>query len=137
MATKQAGRKVKLKVGGNIVAGLQTKTIAVNGQAIDVSDDGDSGFISYLPGILADRQIVLTGDGYEEDGVLRGLAMGPEADSFLAAASLEWEDGGKIAGKVVLSGYQETGAYNDGVKFNFTLSTDGEWTYTPPSGGGS
>lgn len=128
---KQAGRNVLLKKGANTIAGLRTKTLAVNGQPIDVSDDGDSGFISYLPGILVDRQLQYTGEGYEEDGVLRALSLGAEAGVFLTDVTLEYEDGGVISGNVVLTAYQETAEYKDGVKFNFTLSTDGPFDFTP------
>jgi len=124
---KQAGRNLKLKKNAVLIAGLRTTGWSANGAPIDVSDQDDAGLIKYLAGVLTDRQLEFTGEGYEEDGIMRAISLGTEAAHFLDDITLEFEDGTAISADVVLTAYSETGEMKDGQTFSFTLVTNGAW----------
>jgi hypothetical protein len=76
----------------------------VNGSPINVEDQGDLGFQTLLAGVITGRSIELSLDGYEEDQVIRDIAM--------AATS---------SGQF----------YEDGQTFTASFTSDAAWTYTP------
>lgn len=128
---KTAGRLCLIKKNDTPIGGIRTAGMTVNGSPIDVTDQGDSGFQTFLADILTGRSIQLTGDGYEEDQVIRDVAMASAATGhFMTDITFEFPNGDEISGDFVLTGYSETGAYQDGQTFTCTFSSDGAWTYT-------
>lgn len=129
---KTAGRLCVIKKNNVTIGGGRTVSITVNGSAIDVQDQGDNGFQTFLSGVITGRSIELTIDGYEEDQVIRDIAMASTATGqFLTDITFEFPNGDEISGDFFLSNYSETGAYEDGQTFTATFSSDGTWTYTP------
>jgi predicted secreted protein len=131
---KAAGRDCVIKKNSTTIGGGRTVSMTVNGSPIDVTDQGDSGFATMLPDTLIGRQIELTIDGYEEDQVLRDIALATtSADKFMTDITFEFPGTptDEISGSFVLTSYSETGPYEDGQTFNATFSSDGQWTYTP------
>lgn len=128
---KTAGRLCVIKKNAVTIGGIRTAGMTVNGSPIDVTDQTDEGFQTFLAGILTARSIQLTGDGYEEDQVIRDVAMSPTATGhFMTDLTFEFPNGDEISGNFVLTGYSETGAYQDGQTFTCTFSSDAAWTYT-------
>lgn len=128
---KASGRFCVLKKGITAIGGGRTVAVTVSGEPIDVQDQGDSGFATFLAGILNNQRLEVTIDGYEEDQVLRDIAFGAASGKFLTDLTLEFPNGSNtIAGDCVLTSYNETGAYEDGQTFNATFVWDGGWTYT-------
>lgn len=127
---KTAGRLCLIKKNDVTIGGVRTAGMTVNGSPINVEDQGDEGFATYLAGILTGQSVELTGEGYEEDQVLRDLALGPAAARFLSDLTFEFPNGDAISGGFVLSAYTETGAFEDGQTFTATFTSDGAWTYT-------
>ena len=129
---KTAGRLCVIKKGGTTIGGGRTVGMTVNGAPVDVQDQGDNGFQTFLADVLIGRSIALTIDGYEEDQVLRDIALATTSTGqFITDLTFEFPNGDAISGDFVLSGYTETGAYEDGQTFNATFGSDGAWTYTP------
>lgn len=128
---KASGRLCVIKKNTTTIAGGRTVGMSVAGTPIDVQDQGDSGFNTYLSGILTGQSIELTIEGYEEDQVLRDLSVGAASGKFLTDLTFEFPNGDEISGNFVMSAYSETGAYDDGQTFNATFMSDGAWTYTP------
>lgn len=128
---KSAGRLNLIKKDGTTLAGGKTVGFTVNGSAIDVQDQGDEGFQTFLAGVLTGQSITLTIEGYEEDQVLRDLALGDEAGRFLSDITFEAANSDEISGGFFLSAYTETGELEDGTTFSAEFSSDGAWVYTP------
>lgn len=128
---KQAGRLCVIKKNSVTIGGGRTVSMTVNGAGINVEDQGDEGFQTFLAGIITGRSIELTIDGYEEDQVIRDVALAATSTGqFLDDITFEFPNGDVISGDFMLSAYSETGAYEDGQTFNATFSSDGAWTYT-------
>lgn len=128
---KQTGRLCVIKKNNVTIAGGRTVGLTVNGSPINVEDQGDAGFATYLSGILTGRSLELTIEGYEEDQVFRDLALAATSTGqFLTDITFEFPNGDAISGDFVLTAYTETGAYEDGQTFSTTLSSDAAWTYT-------
>lgn len=127
---KTAGRLCVIKKNGTTIAGGRTVGFTVNGSPVDVQDQGDSGFQTLLSGVITGQSIALTIEGYEEDQVLRDLALGAASGRFLSDITLESPNGDEISGNFFLSAYTETGEYEDGLQFTAEFTSDGQWTYT-------
>lgn len=127
----QAGRKGTLKKGTTAIAGLRQKGTTVNGEPISVEDSDDDGFGRFLDGVMVNKTVALSGSGYEKDGILRAISYGPDSGKFMDDMTFEYEDGAVLAADFVLTAYNEGHAHDDGVSFDFVLTTNGPWTYTP------
>lgn len=128
---KATGRLCVIKKNSTTIGGGRTVGITVNGTPIDVQDQGDSGYVTHLAGILNGQSLDLTIDGYEEDQVLRDIAMGAASGKFLSDLTFTYPNGDAVSGDFTMTAYTETGAYDDGQTFNATFQSDGAWTYTP------
>lgn len=124
------GRKLLLKVNGTAVAGLRTRGLSVNKEAVDVTTDDDSGFrtlLSEAGQVSLDMSI----DGVTKDDVLRSAAL-TNTTITLTAVTVEYPNGDSLAfDSVVMNSFEESGAYNDAITFTASLQSSGEWTYTP------
>lgn len=128
---KASGRLCVIKKNTVAIGGGRTVGMSVAGEPIDVQDQGDSGYVTFLDGVLNGQRIELTIDGYEEDQVLRDIACGAASGKFLSDLTFEFPQGSNVlSGDFVMTAYSETGAYEDGQTFNATFSSDGAWTYT-------
>ena len=129
---KTAGRLCVIKKNDVTIGGGRNVSITVNGSPINVEDQDDSGFQTLLDGIITGRSIELSIDGYEEDQVIRDIALATTtASHFLDDLSFVFPGGDAVTGDFFLATYSETGAYEDGQTFTATFTSDGAWTYTP------
>lgn len=127
--TAVAGRTLVLKWGSptpNTVAGVREKSVSLNGEPIDVTNDDDNGWRTLLS-VSQQDEVNITVSGVTKDDVLRAAWFGTRMDN----AELVWPDGAKIEGTFVLASYTETGAYQDAITFEAELRSSGEVTYTP------
>lgn len=126
----QAGRDMLVKKNNVAIAGGRTTGFSVDGTAIDVSTQGDSGFKTYLAGVMTDRSISLTIEGVETDQVLRDAALANDPSArFMSDLTFEAPNGDELSGNWILSAYSETGAYQDAVTFSATITSNGAWTF--------
>lgn len=125
------GRNLKLEISGTAIAGVRTKSLSINREAIDITSDDDEGFRTLLAeaGQVA---LDISFDGITKDATLRAAIM-TASDIELANLAIEYPDGGTIAGTFMLTSLEESGTYNDAVQFSGTLQSSGAWTYTPPA----
>lgn len=128
---KQNGALFVMKKATTTIGGGRTVSMTVNGTPINTTDQGDEGFDKFLAGVLTGRSLQFTVDGQEEDGVLRAIALASDASgAFMDDLTFEFASGTEISGSFVMTGYSETGAYQDAQTFNATFSSDGEWVVT-------
>lgn len=127
------GRLMIVKKGASAIAGVRTKTAAVNGSPIDVTSDDDAGFRTLLDlaGVLS---LDLSIEGVTKDDTLRALILAGGSllltDITLVFPGVAGE-GGTIAGDFFLASLQETGAHDDAVVFSGSLQSSGQFVYTP------
>lgn len=122
------GRKVILKISGTAIAGVREKSIAVNGEAIDVSADDSFGWRELLAD-PAEQQVDISLSGVAKSNVLRAAAFA--SSSRIKSVTLEYPDGGIISGDFYLANVNETEPYKDAVTFEASLQSSGPVTYTP------
>lgn len=124
-----SGRELLIKKGLTVLAGVRTKTVTINGEAIDVTSDDDSGFRTLLadPSI---RMIDLSVEGITKDAVLRTI-VASGSSQMLTDITIEYPDGAVIAGDFYLVSVEESGEYQDAVTFTASLQSSGAFTYTP------
>jgi len=124
-----SGRELLIKKGSSVIAGVRTKTVTINGEAIDVTTDDDSGYRTLL-GDPATRMIDLSVEGITKDDTLRAIVAGG-GSQMLTDITIEYPDGAVIAGDFYLVSVEEAGEYQDAVTFSASLQSSGEYTYTP------
>ena len=122
------GRNIILKSNGVKIAGVREKSIAVNGEPVDISDDDSAGWRELLAEDGA-RMIDITVSGVTKNAVLRAAKFAGGASTILAL-TLDYEDGAQIAGNFKLVNYSETDPYQDAVTFEASLQSTGAVAYT-------
>lgn len=128
---KQNGAEFVLKKNNVVIGGGRTLSMTVAGTPINTTDKSDGGIAQYLAGVLTGRSLEFSVDGQEEDQVLRTIAMSSTAsDSFLTDLTFTFGNGDVISGNFVMTGYTETGAYEDAQTYTATFGSDGDWTFT-------
>lgn len=126
----QSGRKLIIKRGTTVIAGVRTKGVTINREPIDITNDDDDGW----RGILAEpgeKQIDLSVGGVTKDDTLRAVAFADPA--VFEDMTLEFPDGSVISGDFFISSYNESGDYNDAITFDATFQSSGVIDYTPAS----
>lgn len=129
---KSIGRNLVIKKGGTKIAAIRTKTVAWNGEPVDVTTDDDNGFRTHLSDAEGQEQIDISGDGVTDNKILRDIAFAPATSKFLTDITVEWTDTLEtLAGDFKLVSYEESGTFNDARTFTISLQSSGLWVYTP------
>ena len=119
-----------LKVDGAVVAGLRTRGLSVNKEAIDVTSDDDDGFrklLSEAGQVSLDMSI----DGLTKDAELRAAAL-TSTSITLTGVTVEYPNGDELSfDEVMMNSFEESGSYNEAISFTASLQSSGAWTYTP------
>lgn len=125
--TMYAGRKLLIKKNNVTIAAVKSKTLAINNEVIDTTNDDNNGWRSVLdePGV---RSVDLSVSGVEDDDILRNAAFG--ANPKLTDITLEWPDGATLSCDFFISNYENGGENSDGMSFSCSLASSGEPTYT-------
>ena len=126
------GRNVKVRWGGStdqyLVAGVREKSVALNGDPVNVTSGEDAGWRKLLADVSTEDQVTLSVSGITKNGNLRADWFG---GTRTKAAEFVYEDGSKIAGTFYLQSYTENGPYNDAVTFQAAFHSSGAIVYTP------
>lgn len=127
------GRNMLLKIDDNgafvTVAGLRTKSIKLNSQTVDVTDQGSNGWAELLPdaGI---RFVSVIGSGVFRDAAsdarIRSAFFGQETVS----AQMILPGFGTITAPVLVTALTYGGTFKGEATFELTLSSAGEPTFT-------
>jgi predicted secreted protein len=125
------GRELLVKRGSSVIAGIRTKGVAFNGEAIDVTTDDDSGYRT----MLADAgtySVDLSIEGITKDNDLRSVVMAA-GSLMLTDITIEYPNGDELSGNFFLTSLEESGTYNDAVTFSGSLQSSGTFTFTAAS----
>lgn len=126
------GRKIRVYRGnvatGTVFVGVTSKTITINNEAVDITDDDDNGWRSMLAD-PAVRSIDISAEGVlKADGIIVDAI---NASSLLEEYTLEIEGVGSVAGDFYVNGLEITAATNDAARYSTTFQSSGPAVYTP------
>lgn len=109
-----------------LLAGVQEKSISINGEAIDISGDDSSGYRELMaePG---QKSVDVSVSGISKDDKLRVIAF---ANDRTLPLKILYPDGGTITGTFYLATYKETGPYKDAMTFEAEWQSTGAVTFT-------
>lgn len=129
---RQNGRDLRIKRGATVVAVVNTKTINISNNPVDVTGDDDDGFVTLLDR-AGTKQMTADVSGFTDDSTIRDVAV--TGTGLLAEHTIEWlsADGlgtvvYAVVGDFYLATFSETGASDGGLEFSASLQSGGEWT---------
>ena len=125
------GRELLVKRGSTVIAGVRTKGVAFNGEAIDVTTDDDSGYRTMLND-AGTYSVDLSIEGITKDNDLRSVVMAA-GSLMLTDITIEYPNGDELSGNFFLTSLEESGTYNDAVTFSGSLQSSGTFTFTAAS----
>lgn len=125
-----AGRAINFEWKAGEIAGVRQKSIAINGEPIDITSDENNGWRTLLLDAPAQQQVDISVSGVTKSSVLKrdwfqGLRDGE--------CRFEYPDGSVISGTFLLISYTDTGAYNDATTFEATFQSSGPVVFIPYS----
>jgi predicted secreted protein len=129
---KVAGRKIKVYsgtgVGRTLVAGGRNATIAINNEAIDVTDKGSDGWRTLLNDASV-RSVDISAEGLVDGAGLVGQALGA-TNALLGTYELELEGIGTASGQFHFSSYEIQAPHDDAGTYSMSLQSSGPITWT-------
>lgn len=125
-ATK--GRNLALRWNSVLVAGVREKSIALNGEPIDITSDDDAGWQA-----LIDNESGVDSVEVTVSGVLKNQSLLQDwlAKTRTRQLSLTHPEGYVISGMFNLGNMTITGTYNEAATFEATFMSNGPVVFTP------
>lgn len=129
--TAVAGRKVKIYqgvgVGAVLVAGARADKIAINNEAIDITDKGDDGWRTLLNDASV-RSVELSVEGILKGDSLIAAALG-DTTALLDDYEIRIDGIGTAAGEFHFSSIEINGPHDDAAEFSATIMSSGPITW--------
>lgn len=122
-------RNFLIKKGGTAIAGARENSMTIDNSPVNITDIASGGFRT-LADFSGERALDLSVSGVWKDKVVRDLALGADTGLLLTDLTLDFADGGDIAGDFFLANYEEGGPHDGEVTFTASLQSSGAWTYT-------
>lgn len=117
------------------IAGINSKSIAIAKEPIDITTDEDNGY-RLLLSQAGTKSLDISFSGVTKDADLRALIM-TEQSQLLTDISIQYPPigsqsaGDTITGNFYFNGFTENGGGSDGaVEFDGTFMSSGPWVYT-------
>ena len=117
------------------IAGINSKSISIAKEPIDVTTDEDNGYRTLLSQ-AGTKSLDISFSGVTKDNELRELIM-TEQTMLLTDISIQYPPiapavaGDTITGDFFFNGYTENGGGSDGaIEFDGTFQSSGAWVYT-------
>lgn len=130
-----ASRDLLIKKGATRIAGINSKSMSIAKEAIDITTDEDNGYRTLLAE-AGTKTLDISFSGVTKDLALRTLIM-TEQSQLYPDITLEFPPVGSqsagdvISGNFYFNSMSETGGSSDGaVEFDGSLQSSGEWVYT-------
>jgi len=130
MSFPLAGRQVIFRTNTERIA-CRTKSIKINNEAIDISDDDDNGFRTLLLNQPQVRSIDMDVEGVMKHPSLFEAAI--DGGITFQDCTLEFPTVGTISGDFWFGNLSLGAPYNDAVTFTATFQSSGEFLYVEAS----
>lgn len=127
------GRELTFDFNSTTLVGVQNKTVSFNNEAVDVTNDDDTGWQTLLaePG---KRSIEMQVSGVTSDEVLIAEVMTASGGFTLKSGEVSLATGnGTITGNWFVSSMEQSGEHDGELQFSATLMSSGEMTYAASS----
>lgn len=130
-----ASRDLIILKNATALMGINSKSIAIAKEPIDVTTDENNGYRTLLAK-AGTKSLDISFSGVTKDSLLRELIT-TEQSQLLTDITVQYPAyGAQVAGDTItgdfyFNGFTENGGGSDGaVEFDGTLQSSGEWTYT-------
>ena len=134
MSAGAASRDILVKKGATRIAGINSKSIAIAKEPIDVTTDEDNGYRTLLSA-AGTKTLDISFSGVFADGILLDITAS-EQTQLLTDITLELPivgaqtTGASFSGNFYLNGITVNGGGSDGaIEFDGTLQSSGAWTF--------
>lgn len=125
-----ASRLVLVRRGDEVIAGVRTKTVNFNGEAIDTTSDENDGWQTKIP-TYGVRGVSLQVEGVVKGNVLKNAWA---TQDVINDMTMEWPDGWAVNAAFAFNNYVETGANDGEMTFTCTFESSGEVAIDPGEG---
>jgi len=131
--TAQKGKDLLLKIHNGsayeTVAGLRSRRIAFNAEAVDITDAESAGRWRELMAGAGVKRAAVSGSGIFKDQTSDSTVRA----AFFDGAILDWQvlipDFGTVTGKMQVTALEYFGQYNGEVMFDLALESAGQLTF--------
>lgn len=121
-----SGRDLIVKKDSTAIAGVRTKTIAIDNSPVDITNDDSDGF-RLLGGFSGTRSLNISVEGVWTDQIISDIASG--ADSGLLLTDITIDDGvDTISGDFFLASFERAGSNDGEVTYTAEMQSSGAWT---------
>lgn len=124
-----SGRALIIRRNSVKIAAVVSKTISINNEPIDITNDDDVGFRTLLEA-SGTRSIDISIEGVHKDDVLLNAA-GAASPTLIEDCEIEFQSGLIIAGDFRFNSYESSGESANRIQFSATMQSTGAWTVTP------
>lgn len=129
----QRGREVLIRAtvaaAMTTVAGMRTKTLAINSETVDVSDSDSTGQWRELLANAGIKSATLTGEGVFKDSASEATIIGLALSGDLVAMEFVYPGSGTFSGSFQVSQAELGGEYNGEATYSFTFESAGAVTF--------
>ncbi|MBL4612138.1 MAG: hypothetical protein JKY91_00185 [Emcibacter sp.] len=133
--TGAASRDLLVEKNNVTLLGINSKSISIAKEPIDITTDEDNGYRTLLAQ-AGTKSLDISFSGVTKDTLLRALVM-TEQSQLLTDISIQYPPygaqaaGDTITGDFYFNGFTENGGGSDGaIEFDGTLQSSGPWVYT-------
>jgi predicted secreted protein len=124
---KYLGRKVILAKGAEPVANVKTKSLSINRELVDASDDDSGAWAVHLdePGQI---DVSISVEGVVSSHAFMAAALNPSTGN--EAYTLTYPDGGVLTGSFGVSSFSLDDTSTEASTYSFEMRASGPVTYT-------
>jgi len=131
--TAQKGLAMLLKKGtvaGSpvTVAGLQTTTLSLANEMVDVTNKDSAGFRTLLAG-AGTQALTITANGTADSSAAQASLENDAFNNTINTYCMFFENGDTIEGSFQITKFEVSGAYNKEQTFTCTMESSGQWTF--------
>ena len=123
------GRQRILTIGGSSITGVQTKSVSINNEPLDTSDDNANGWREQLA-TVGSKAVDFSLDGLLKNLELVQAILQDTDSSQIYALSLTWPDGAVMTGEFLLVTMEESGENNGLTTYSSSWQSSGQVTFT-------
>ena len=131
--TAQKGISMLLKLAadgsGGTVAGLQTTTLTINNEMVDVTNKDSAGWKTLLQQAGV-QSISITANGTADNAATFATLQGYAQVNSINPFQMVYGNGDTVGGNFQVSKFEIAGTYNKEQTFVITLESSGQWTFT-------
>jgi len=130
------GRDLTIDWSTTTLATVRTKGYTINNEYVDVTNDDDGGYRTYLakPGVTS-VEVSVAGITSDETLIeaITDFANGDNSDTLDINLPSSLATPGDITGTFLIQSLEHTGEHDGAVEFSATFVSSGEFTYTASS----